>query len=305
MFVSLIVPHRNRFDLLRRCLLGLREQSWSDFEILVVDDGSRQPPPDWLEAWIHHWPRLRWLPQPHRGRAAARNTGIQHARGELVVFLDSDMAVAADFIQQHRSFHLQQGPGQIGQGLIIGTQQPGEQPPPSLWTDASRARFATGNVSVARGILLELNGFDEAFTTYGWEDLELGYRLQRCGWRSRRISAVSWHFEPPLAQLDWETDLRKERERGAAAALLFQRHPSLEIRLMTQLTPLHPLLDQLPRLGGLIDDTRWRSWIQQLAPRHPKLALALYRGLLNRYGAEATRVALAAARPAGMGSKNA
>ncbi|MEZ0371795.1 MAG: hypothetical protein ACAI44_22075 [Candidatus Sericytochromatia bacterium] len=65
------------------------------------------------------------------------------------------------------------------------------------------------------------------------------------------------------------------------------------MRLLAQLTPLHPLLDQLPRLGGLISDELWLSWIEALQRRHPKLALALYRGLLNRYCAQATRAALA------------
>ncbi|MEZ0371781.1 MAG: glycosyltransferase family 2 protein [Candidatus Sericytochromatia bacterium] len=295
MLISLIIPHYNRFELLQRCLSGLRQQSSGDFEILLVDDGSDQAPPAWLQDWIRHWPRLRWLPLARNsGRAAARNTGLEAARGELVIFLDCDMAVQSDFVAAHRRFHLQRGASWIGQGRIIGTQDPDAWPLPSIWTDASRAHFATGNVSVERTILLRLGGFDPAFSAYGFEDLELGFRLAGAGWHSAAVAdAESWHYEPLPTAPDWERDLAKERERGRGAALFYRKHPCLEVRLLAQLTPLHPLLDQLPRLGGLISDARWLSWIEALQQRHPKLALALYRGLLNRYCVQATRAALA------------
>lgn len=294
MLISVIVPHYDRFSLLRRCLSGLRQQTDADFEIVLVDDGSTDAVAPWLKDWIEHWPRLHWLAlSQNRGRAAARNAGIHAARGELIVFLDCDMEVGPDFVAAHRRFHLQKGSRFIGQGRIIGTQAMDHKPLPSVWTDASRARFATGNVSVERGILVRLGGFDEDFSAYGFEDLELGFRLARAGWRSLPVSdAVSWHYEPMPAAPDWQADLAKERERGKGAALFYSKHPCLETRLLAQLTPLHPLLDALPRLGGLISDEQWLHWIDKLKASRPKLALALYRGLLNRYCAQATREAL-------------
>lgn len=290
MLVSLIIPHHNRYQLLRRCLGSLREQSWADFEIIVVDDGS-EPRLQPETAWDEPWSRLRWIQLArNRGRAAARNAGLAAARGELVVFLDCDMAVRGDFVAAHARFHLAQGPGWMGQGRIIGTQDIETLPAPSVWTDASRAQFATGNVSVAREMLLRLGGFDEAFSAYGFEDLELGFRLIRAGCKAGHVSeAVSWHYEPLPLEFDWAADVARERERGRGAALFYRRHPCFAVRMIVQLTPLHPLLDALPRLGGLISEARWREWIEALKPRHPKLALALYRGLLNRYCAQATR----------------
>ena len=58
---------------------------------------------------------------------------------------------------------------------------------------------------------------------------------------------------------------------------------------MAQLTPVHPLLDRILRLGGLVNEDLWQDYLQKLYPRHPKLALAIYRGLLNRYCAQETR----------------
>ncbi|PKL75222.1 MAG: family 2 glycosyl transferase, partial [Candidatus Melainabacteria bacterium HGW-Melainabacteria-1] len=185
MLVSVIVPHYNRHDLLLRCLNALRQQHFGDFEIVLVDDGSTDPTLSELQPLFSVWPRLRRLVfSDNRGRAAARNAGLALARGELVIFLDADMDVGPDFVAEHWRFYVAQGAGWIGQGRIIGTQDPAIRPMPSLWTDASCARFATGNVSVAREILLRLGGFDEAFSGYGFEDLELGYRLMQAGWRS-------------------------------------------------------------------------------------------------------------------------
>lgn len=298
MLISVIIPHYRRYELLMRCLNGLRQQHDPDFELIVVDDGSQEDPPAELQALIDHWPRLRWIGLPgNRGRAAARNTGVAAACGELLIFLDCDMDVGPDFVAAHRRYHLTQGPRRIGQGRIIGTQDAQARPTPSLWTDASRARFATGNVSVERAIVAALGGFDESFGAYGFEDLELGYRLERAGWRSGPVSeAVSWHYEPLPAGFDWEADIAKEQARGEGAARFYRKHPSLEVRLIAQLTPLHGLLDQL--MAGLGSEAAWKQRIERIQTRSPKLALALYRALLNHYCLQATRQAMQ--QPEGM-----
>lgn len=199
------------------------------------------------------------------------------------------MAVNADFIMAHWQAYGRRGPHSIGQGQIIGTPDPELTPPASVWTDASRARFATGNVSVSRAGLLNIGGFDTRFSAYGFEDLELGYRLEQAGWRSLPVpEAISWHYEQALSSLDWEQDIRKEQARGQGAALFYQKHPHFAVRLIAQLTPLHAGLDQLIRLGGLISEAHWQEILHHLEPRSPKLALALYRALLNRYCRQAT-----------------
>lgn len=290
--VSVVIPYYNRSTLLTRCLNSLREQRFSDFEVIVVDDGSTEPfltnsnrfPP---------WPRLNWQTLPfNQGRAAARNAGIQAAQGQLLIFLDCDMAVNEDFINEHWRHHCIHGSFTIGQGQIIGTSEPTIRPKPSIWTDASRAHFATGNVSIKRSALLTeqgVGGFDEDFSAYGFEDLELGYRLEQAGWHSSPVkSAISWHYEPALNQLNWEADIEKELARGQGAALFYRKHPSFEVRLIAQLTPLHAGLDQMLRLGGLISETQWQKILKKLEPQAPKLSLALYRALLNRYCRQAT-----------------
>lgn len=279
--VSVVIPAYEQPLQLQRCLNSLREQAFADFEIWVVDDGSAEPL--WAEWADVHWPRLGWLRLPtNQGRAAARNQGWQQARGEWVIFLDSDMAVDPHFVQAHWDFQQRQGPGWLGQGKVIGTSAPDAYPEPSLWTDASRAFLATGNVCLPRQALAEQKGFDPDFNAYGWEDLELGWRLRQAGWRSAPVSAArSWHLEPSPQAANWERDRQKERERGRGGALFYHKHRHWEVALMTQLSPVNQALDQILGLGKPAVQAHWLKQIARLQGRHPKLALALYRGLLS------------------------
>jgi glycosyltransferase involved in cell wall biosynthesis len=85
--VSVIVPTFNRAHSLVRCLDSILQQSVSDFELIVVDDGSDDATPQTLAAYDH---RVNVLRQENKGVAAARNAGIAVARGQYLAFCDSD-----------------------------------------------------------------------------------------------------------------------------------------------------------------------------------------------------------------------
>jgi glycosyltransferase involved in cell wall biosynthesis len=85
--VSVIIPTHNRAALLREAVASVKAQTYRDFEILVVDDASTDDTREVLAAWRE----VRVLRHAcRRGVAAARNTGIDAARGEWLAFLDSD-----------------------------------------------------------------------------------------------------------------------------------------------------------------------------------------------------------------------
>ena len=86
-FVSVIIPTHNRRRLLERAISSVRAQTFKDYELIVVDDGSEDSTPDLLRSLRG---QVTALFQPNRGVAAARNLGIQGSRGELIAFLDSD-----------------------------------------------------------------------------------------------------------------------------------------------------------------------------------------------------------------------
>lgn len=86
--VSVVMPTYNSVATLRRAIDSVLMQSFQDFELIVVDDGSTDSTPLLIQAYAS--PRLRYLRQQNKGVAAARNLGMRQARGEFIAFLDSD-----------------------------------------------------------------------------------------------------------------------------------------------------------------------------------------------------------------------
>lgn len=88
--ISVIVPIYNTQAYLPKCVQSVLDQTHSNFELLLVDDGSRDGSAEVCRALCASDSRLRFLPRPHRGVSAARNTGMDEANGEYLFFLDSD-----------------------------------------------------------------------------------------------------------------------------------------------------------------------------------------------------------------------
>lgn len=85
--VSVVIPFYNRAEWLKPAVESVLTQTFSDFEVIVVDDGSEE------DSGFLEWAgdlRVRYVRQEHRGAAAARNRGIQLARGKYIAFLDAD-----------------------------------------------------------------------------------------------------------------------------------------------------------------------------------------------------------------------
>ena len=94
--VSIIVPVYQAALTLERCLDSIRRQTYTDWECICIDDGSADASADILKAYTAKDPRIRVVRQSNAGVSAARNAGLDAARGDYVAFVDSD-----DFIQPH------------------------------------------------------------------------------------------------------------------------------------------------------------------------------------------------------------
>lgn len=113
---SIIIPTYNRADSVLHTLESCFTQSFSDFEIVVVDDGSTDQTVDVLQSITD--PRLVIETQANAGPAAARNTGMQKATGDYLAFLDSDDVWYPDFLACADAM-LQDNPNQVLYGQII------------------------------------------------------------------------------------------------------------------------------------------------------------------------------------------
>src|SRR5690349_3602213 len=85
--VSVIIPTYNRAQFIARAVDSVLEQTYKDFEIIVIDDGSSDNTQEILKAYEG---KIRYVYQQNKGISAARNRGIQEAKGEYIAFLDSD-----------------------------------------------------------------------------------------------------------------------------------------------------------------------------------------------------------------------
>lgn len=297
MFFSVVIPTYNRKPILEKCLKALEHQVFdanliAGYEVVVVDDGSTDRTVEWLQA--AQYPHVHLFEQNHMGPAAARNLGVEKATGDTIIFIDSDLVVTEQFLQAHATA-LREGERTLGSdrlftyGWVINTanfDDPTSEP--FKVTDYSRAYFATGNVAIARHWLDEAGLFDTQFQLYGWEDLELGVRLKQLGLKLIKCpDAVGYHWHPPFSLAEVPQLIDKEIQRGRMGVLFYKKHPTLDVRLMIQMTWLHRILWGILSLGGLLNERSMAPLLQWLIDRgKPQLALEIARIFLNWYNVQ-------------------
>lgn len=104
--ISIIIPTYNHRQALERCLASIGAQTYRDFEVIVVDDGSTDDTSDWIKDFQKRftgYPLLVTRYSNNRGANAARNTGLQKARGEYVIFCDADVVMRPDMLEKMKA----------------------------------------------------------------------------------------------------------------------------------------------------------------------------------------------------------
>ena len=96
MFFSVIIPTYNREKLIGRAIKSVLNQSFSDFEIIVIDDGSKDTTKGVVNSFKDQ--RIKYIYQENKERSAARNNGIRNTTGKWICFLDSDDYVKPNFL---------------------------------------------------------------------------------------------------------------------------------------------------------------------------------------------------------------
>ncbi len=221
--VTIVIPCFDQGRFLEDALMSVFEQTFPYFEVVVVDDGSRDPETiailDQLE-----WPRTRLLRQENRGLPAARNAGMKMARAPLLVPLDADDELAPDYLLE----------------LVNALDRNPAAAYAHCWTELfgeQHALFVTrpfnpyqmllsnpiiGCVVMRRQAWASLGGYDESMKD-GHEDWELWMRLLRAGWAETVVRRPLFRYRKHGISMSVDTEARFEQGR----AEIVHRHPDL------------------------------------------------------------------------------
>jgi GT2 family glycosyltransferase len=223
--VSVVVCTYNGGRTLDQCLRSLQALDYPDYEVIVVDDGSR----DDTREILSRFPDVRAIHQPNLGLSVARNVGLQSADGEVVAYTDSDCFADPAWLsllvyQMRRSGAAAVGGPNLtppdGWSAACVASSPG-QPTHVLESDQVAEHVPGCNMAFRRDALLEIHGFDPVYRKAG-DDVDVCWRLQQAGyWITFAPGAFVWHHrrQGPRAYL------KQQAGYGEAEALLRFKHP--------------------------------------------------------------------------------
>jgi GT2 family glycosyltransferase len=251
--MSVVIATHNRLPSLIRLLrqLGRQTMSADRFEVVVVDDGSKEP----VEFAVHSLRtayRLTVVTQENAGAAAARHRGVERASGDILVIIDDDMQVPPHFLAEHLRRH-PRGSRTAVLGRMLADASIDTMPLFERFHAAMLDRFAadveagrrqvdgtrlyTGNVSMRRADYLAVGGFDPSLGHS--EDVELGIRLQKSGVRfvaSETASTI--HSSDHASQAAW---MNRALLYGIFDSRIARKHPEPFVSPWRQLWDAHPL----------------------------------------------------------------
>lgn len=223
--ISVVVCAHNAGSTLRRCIESCLELEYPNYEVIVVDDGSTDDTVAIAESLPVRLSRLR-----KAGLSAARNKGLQEARGEIVAYIDADawpdrrwLAHLADSF--HRSRHAGIGgpnvvPPEAGLVEECVANSPGG-PIHVLLTDELAEHIPGCNMAFRKDALHSVGGFDTQFTIAG-DDVDICWLLQQKGnTLGFNPAAIVWHRRRKTVRAYW----KQQVNYGRAEAMLEHKWP--------------------------------------------------------------------------------
>ena len=217
--VSVNIAVKDRRALLAKCLDGLAAQTFRDFEIVVVDNGSTDGTLEDLKARAATR-QLILVTQPG-SLGAARNAGVAASAGEVVAFVDSDCVPARDWLANGLAAF---GDDADGVATVQGATLPDPDATRGRWfatqdITAFTQRYEACNLFYRRATLNEAGGFDESIGFFG-EDSAAGWAVRRLGLAERFAAdavvhhavvhpGMRWHLRRGLRYGNWNTLVRR------------------------------------------------------------------------------------------------
>ena len=237
MKISIIIGTFNQRERLERVMNSFKFQSAhpSDYELIIVDSTSTDSTPDFLKSFKAKF-QYKYVIQANKGKAAARNKGIEMAESPIIMITDADMIADRDLVKSHIQAHESTLEPTSFEGVTLNMEKYNWPPDEGTLTpyiqkaypDGAKLGwyyFLTGNISFPKAVLKNTGVFDEKFTGYGWEDLELGYRFAKKGIPHRYLkSAVNYHYHV----LNPIEEIVRNVSKGKSAKYFVKKHPELK-----------------------------------------------------------------------------
>jgi GT2 family glycosyltransferase len=270
----------------------------SEFEVIVVVNGPEDGTREALAATSVPF-SLRVLYRDTPGLAAARNAGVNNAFGDVVIILDDDMEPVPGFVAAHLDAHaageakavMGPVPVMMSETMSAPSAYVGERFNRHLERLArcggpTTARdFYGGNLSIRRDVLLQVSGFDERFTQYGNEDVELSLRLASASVPIvfEPSAIATQRYDKTVAALAADTVAK-----GHTAVQLARLHPEVRSQLKLGEWRTQPLVRRAV-VGALLAATRVVPFVRGavvrsmsvLGEHRRALALRLYPPVLD------------------------
>ncbi len=222
---SIVVCSYNGARTLRDCMLSLQDLHYPDYEVVFVDDGSK----DNTQEIMREFPKVRNIMQKNRGLSVARNVGIAAATGEIVAFTDSDCMADRDWLYFLVHTLLSSDFAAVGGPNIsppatdwvqatVGAA-PGS-PSHVLLTDTVAEHVPGCNMAYHKWALEMIGGFDAEFRKAG-DDVDVCWRIMQRGYQiGFSPAAVVWHYR----RFEVKTYFSQQLGYGEAEAMLRYKH---------------------------------------------------------------------------------
>ncbi|AFY54576.1 glycosyl transferase [Rivularia sp. PCC 7116] len=196
--VTIVLPAYNASEYLSETINSVLSQTFPDFELLVIDDGSTDNTTDIVRDFCQRDSRMRLISQKNQGVSVARNTGIKMAQGEFIAFIDSDDLWMPNKLAMHVQ-HLRANPN-LGlsyarvEFMTFDGKPTGKYSNPRLVNISAKdlyeenAAVTPSNAVISRTALEQVGGFDGELS--GAADAELFLRVKCHGWQVEGIDQV-------------------------------------------------------------------------------------------------------------------
>jgi GT2 family glycosyltransferase/DNA-binding beta-propeller fold protein YncE len=224
--VSVVVCAYNAADTLEDNLRSLERLTYPDYEIILVNDGSK----DRTSEIARRFARVRVIDTPNAGLSAARNVGLAEATGDIVAYTDADTRVDRDWLTfLVQPFLTSDVVGSGGPNVVPSDDPPIAQciarapgGPTHVLLDDRIAEHVPGcNMAFRRDALLAIDGFNPIYLRAG-DDVDVCWRLQARGWKIGFASAaLVWHHHRLSLRAYW----RQQVGYGEGETWLMAHHP--------------------------------------------------------------------------------